>query len=498
MRRGFRGVLKSLAARSGLYARGSQKCRRLVQQGNEYLAAGQFEDALAVAEDLRPIDLYEAWHLKGQVLGRQRPHDDFTDFWKSASAELPRSAPFARRHLDAALAARRLDEAEAAMAKLVAIGKLQASDADYAIGLANAHLAAGNRDAARKDVSEFLIAMRGRKDQAAAQLRASRIQRTLEGNRQSREQLLSLVRSASLPEPAVVTLVETIALERALEENGRRCLFDTDISKAQCEEFINLVRDHLRSATPFSFIRLGDGESNALGYPDAFAERFDHDASEREAIWWGKPLDPDHRADMGRQVRAAIEQADALGIPTVARILRDVRLDKPQAFSDTRAGRGILAVMEALRTPNRFHAAVNGTLTSAHLHQDLERWGLYPQLLSGGVEAVVVSCHAHLPDLLRDRFGTKTVDHILVPPRHHSRGAFAVEPSQSGSLANSVKSVIDGLNDWPKGRLVLVGAGYAGKIVVNEAKRRGGIALDLGSIFDHWMGARTRSYQDLG
>jgi hypothetical protein len=45
--------------------------------------------------------------------------------------------------------------------------------------------------------------------------------------------------------------------------------------------------------------------------------------------------------------------------------------------------------------------------------------------------------------------------------------------------------------------MVLIGAGYAGKVIVDEARRRGGVALDLGSIFDGWLGHHTRSYQDL-
>ena len=61
----------------------------------------------------------------------------------------------------------------------------------------------------------------------------------------------------------------------------------------------------------------------------------------------------------------------------------------------------------------------------------------------------------------------------------------------------SIDRVLDELGDTPRGRLVLVGAGYAGKIIIDEARNRGGIALDLGSIFDRWMGANTRSYQDL-
>ena len=61
----------------------------------------------------------------------------------------------------------------------------------------------------------------------------------------------------------------------------------------------------------------------------------------------------------------------------------------------------------------------------------------------------------------------------------------------------SIERALHELGDWPANRLVLVGAGYAGKIIVREAAKRGGVALDLGSMFDHWMGAHTRSYQDL-
>ena len=48
------------------------------------------------------------------------------------------------------------------------------------------------------------------------------------------------------------------------------------------------------------------------------------------------------------------------------------------------------------------------------------------------------------------------------------------------------------------GRMVIVGAGYAGKVVIHEAKKRGAMALDLGSALDYWMGAATRSYQVAG
>jgi hypothetical protein len=200
---------------------------------------------------------------------------------------------------------------------------------------------------------------------------------------------------------------------------------------------------------------------------------------------------------LAERVRHAVEHADAIGIPTRSRLLRDVRLDGGPALARGKSGRGLLALMAMLE-----EAAVNASLTgkivtSAHVHQDMERWNVYGELFEGVNEAVLVSCHAALPDEVMRRFGLRTAKHVVTPPGD------AMLEVQHRALTNSElpPASIDGaladLGDWPRGRLVLVGAGYAGKIIIDEARQRGGIALDLGSIFDHWLGLHTRSYQDL-
>ncbi|HEY4113241.1 MAG TPA: hypothetical protein VGM17_04200 [Rhizomicrobium sp.] len=495
----LRNVLAKVAVRAGLPSSRADEARRLVEQGSAALRDGRPDEALACSERLQEFDLYQAWRLKGQALARLHPRQDFTDFWKQASAEVPRSAGFIRRNVDSALAAGRTADAEAAMARLVRSGKLHAPDADYAIGLAHLHLRDGSPEGARNSISRFLGALYGRADCAAAELRLTRTLSLLFPAQQTgspREQVLTRARAAGIPATAAEMIERTARLEQSLGQTARQCLFDTDVSREQCESFIAIVREHLAHATPFSFIRLGDGESNAIGYPASFAGRFDADAAEREGVWWGGPLSSEARAALARRIAESIHDADALGIPTVARILRDVKLDVPQDFAATRTGRGILAVLNALSQPSSFRAFETGVFTSAHLHQDIERWQLYPALLQPADEAVVVSCHPRLPDALQDRFGVKTSHHILIPPRHHSGDAFE-SVAIPGALPEYLDGVISQLGDWPKGRLVLVGAGYGGKIAIAEAKGRGGIALDLGSIFDYWMGVRTRSYQDI-
>jgi hypothetical protein len=62
-------------------------------------------------------------------------------------------------------------------------------------------------------------------------------------------------------------------------------------------------------------------------------------------------------------------------------------------------------------------------------------------------------------------------------------------------LPEVLDDIIARLDGDLSGRLVIVGAGYAGKCIVDAARQRGGVALDLGSVLDYWLGVATRSYQ---
>src|SRR6202000_703913 len=57
------------------------------------------------------------------------------------------------------------------------------------------------------------------------------------------------------------------------------------------------------------------------------------DADERERVWWGRTLAPDARAALAARVRAAMADADAIGVPAIARLLRDDRLARRAAVA---------------------------------------------------------------------------------------------------------------------------------------------------------------------
>jgi hypothetical protein len=98
---------------------------------------------------------------------------------------------------------------------------------------------------------------------------------------------------------------------------------------------------------------------------------------------------------------------------------------------------------------------------------------------------------------MQSRFGVGVATHILVPPGDSMRDMQHRALSDEEMPPRSLERALEALDDKLHGTLVLVGAGYAGKVTIDEARKHGGVALDLGSIFDSWMGEHTRSYQDL-
>jgi tetratricopeptide (TPR) repeat protein len=472
--------------------------------GRALLEAGEYDECLAIADRLRGIDRYESLRLTGDTSSARRRYDDHTDFWAAASGELPDNANLARRWLDAALWARRPEDAEAAFRHLLAQRQLRAADADFAVGLGNVHIGNGDKNAARRVVRNFLGGMRARPDYRAAALRLHRIILACFPRKPGAAVRISkspqifprMVRAANVGRSAAAVLTESHDLEQHLAQGRADCLFDTEIEPAQCEAFIRIVRERLARGAPFSFIRLGDAESNAFSYDDGFAEHFEADAEHRERIWWGRTLDPSVRALLADRVRHAIAESDALGIPTRTRFLRDIRLDSHRKFSMVPSGRGLLAILQTLREAPGLRALEAGVLTSAHVHQDLQRWNLYPALFAEVQDVVVVSCHPGVAEAMRGRFGVDIAKAVMVPPGDAARELQQRRLEDLEMPPRSIERALEDLGDWPRGRLVLVGAGYAGKIIVHEAKQRGAVALDLGSIFDTWAGANTRSYQD--
>ena len=447
--------------------------------GAALIAARDFEGCEALIAKLKAGDPQTGLRLEGQLLAERAPEKGHSGFWQAAHAAFPDNADFLRKYLHAALRDGKREEARAALDHLFASTLLRASDGEFRHRPRQHERGQGRDPRACAHVPETLPLHVGLSP-ARAEAQPHRLQRFRAapdrvGAADARDVAAHGLRSGGegFPQPR-----HRHARRHALRHRHRqapvRALRRRGAHQARREDC--LVDDPRR--------RRGEQRAHPSPRPRAPLRRRRERARDRAG---GRTLDIDARAALAARVLAAMQGADALGIPTLERLLRDVRPERRDFLGPTRGGRGLATVMRALEDGGAL-AAKRDLVTSAHIQHDLEKWDLYPTLTEGIDGIVAVSCHARLAEVM------KLAQNIVVPPRHASLASFGMTEMGLKILPEVLDETIAKLPDDLAGRLVIVGAGYAGKVVIQEAKRRGAVALDLGSILDYWIGAATRSY----
>lgn len=459
--------------------------------------------ASVAARGLGAVDRRRGLLLEGTLSQLRHRKDDHAGFWAAAAIAYPDDPAILRMQVHSALRAGDGERAEAALRRLIASRKTRVEDARFVIGLTNIDLRAQRQARIRVRIRRFLASLRGLPDYRVAALRLSRhifahfaiVEK--QTGRRTQAKFLDMLDRAPIAWQPKLLLHRISACEERLLHCCPGSLLDTDISSTQRQTFVNLVRTKLHEQRPFSFIRLGDGEAACLPYEPTLSSFAPQDARDRERIWWGRPLGHGLRSRIYPRVARSIFDADCIGITAVSRFMRELRLQREDTLESTLTGRGLRAVLyfaenwQLLRSPGLSPPM----FATCHLHQELELWDCYGELFDGVRGVVLVSCHEGLPDQMRDRFGVTIEGHVILPPDKVT-GPF-VKTELGGALPSMLDDAVDQLGDLPRGRLVLVGAGLLGKVIVAEARARGGIALDIGSVFDHWLGLKTRSYLDL-
>jgi len=464
------------------------------EYGMALIAAKDFAECEALVAKLKNSNPQGAIRLEGNLLQAKLPEAGHSAFWKQAVETHPQTPTFLRRYVQAALRDGKKDEAAKSLDTLFATQPLREVDTNYVIGMVN--LLGGDVAAVRKLVRDFLKRFRGTAEYRRIALRLSRVvfrafpkqDRAYPATAKTRGMLRHMQADAGA----------MAFMNRACDVLGSHpgALLDTDISRSEAAALVAQLRARLRDKVPTSLVRAGDAEANAFVYEPEIARYAASDTAEREFVWWGRTVDEATRAKLAAQVRDAMLDADYLGIPTLEWVLRDVKMERRE-FLGTRGGRGVRTALHALDKGGVL-ADARAMIVSAHVPFDLDEWDLYPDLFEGLNDVVAVSCHAGLPDAFHKRFNATIAQNIVVPPRHASLASFGMSEMGPKILPEVLDEVIAQLPADLRGRMVIVGAGYAGKAIIHEAKRRGAVALDLGSVLDYWIGASTRSYLTTG
>ncbi|MBA9070401.1 hypothetical protein FHR71_004167 [Methylobacterium sp. RAS18] len=249
-------------------------------------------------------------------------------------------------------------------------------------------------------------------------------------------------------------------------------------------DIYNMIEEAIDQALPFSLIRLGDGEAKALVYyqlrnKDALSiDRINMIGNNIWQNWFGKDI-----TDIEEHSLNSLFQKYFLSISN-ATVLATVT---EQRYRSDTSHFGYMAHQEYFLDSIKY----NGFMTDSMVHYQLNSTDCFLEKLLKGRTVSFVSPFYDLADRYSIKVGCNVQNSFVVPgerrlpsqiiskmPRQHYPDVF---DELSVALARTLP-----------GEVVLVAAGFLGKIYCNIIKDAGGIAIDIGSIVDGWMGHNTR------
>jgi hypothetical protein len=268
--------------------------------------------------------------------------------------------------------------------------------------------------------------------------------------------------------------------------------------------------DHaLRTRSPFSFVRVGEGEGCFLSYQRYLDDRsrvnevFGVCAKDIFRIWFARNIhdtSPEERGAVHTLFWDALRAADVIGVPTVERVLFEHVhfIDEVARQGFSRGYVGVAEILRHLQDAQAQGLLARAAFTDCDIARPLYEWQDWnsalattlPRLLRGRRDVTLVTCHAQLGPTLQRFLGLEQVRTLRIPPE---RGRVAGQDHLAGDHYNEhFAKVCAALRSDPSS-MVVVAAGFLGKAYCAVARQAGSVAVDIGSLADHWAGHDTRA-----
>jgi hypothetical protein len=108
----------------------------------------------------------------------------------------------------------------------------------------------------------------------------------------------------------------------------------------------------------------------------------------------------------------------------------------------------------------------------------------------------LISCHSGLPAKLKAAFGLKQIEYCQIPGEKQNEHILGSSAVAGQHFPERYEAVLRELSTPHCGKVFLVAAGILGKMYCDQIKIFGGVAIDVGSLADAWVGALTRPGYD--
>jgi hypothetical protein len=240
---------------------------------------------------------------------------------------------------------------------------------------------------------------------------------------------------------------------------------------------------------PLSMIRLGDGEGNILASNDQeYPDLYGIGTTKILNLMLGARNSPSRDITrIRRDLVNAITTADILAIPSKGRLRRCY---SELASDETPDVRGMIGAINAVRLTRRVAERRGATfqiVTDSICHHELLPH--FPGLLSELKSLGLITCYPELAGMLSQAYSIESIESHLIP------GQASVDRSARGKHYPEIYGrTLEALSSDCSGRVYIVAAGILGKAYCAQIKHSGGIALDVGSIVEGWVGKKTRRY----
>ncbi len=230
----------------------------------------------------------------------------------------------------------------------------------------------------------------------------------------------------------------------------------------EAEQVLELLRSKI--GTGISLIRYGDGEArvlNGLNEPDEYARILRRQLSDHTSF--------QDAIRIRENLIDAYSRCDLVGLP----------------YGKEKHGGGWAIAMDVFAV---YYGFTDNETCHIDVHSHFLDRGYYAKLLEGVETVNYISCRK-LDKEISKTFGVPVVNSYQIAPE------MMWQPDYSGKKHYpdqfiKIEHWMDKMN--VKDSVCFVGAGVVGKIYCNWFRDRGGVAMDIGSVFDDWAGFVTR------
>lgn len=263
--------------------------------------------------------------------------------------------------------------------------------------------------------------------------------------------------------------------------NQKELFYANDKNPFDCAiDLLEILKKAIDLKAPFSMIRLGDGEGRILGFPEVFERKvylnevltyqYGGEVIKRLKELHGDEFLENSISELKGFITNAIESADLIGAPSWLHFRSEI----------TESNLTPLTAQSVCLEYTKKMA--RGKKVFDHfIFKPFNGKGFFYELLKNVSKLNVIS-HTDITVKIAHEFDLTTCTHIQIPG-HQSF-------MKTGELhyPDEYKNVLKSIENIEPGELFFVAAGYLGKHYCHHIKMHGGLAIDIGSIFDGWCG----------